>query len=227
MNFYVYVYLDPRKPGTYTYDTLQFNYEPFYVGKGHGNRATRHLRPSFLAKEDNPHKCHIINKIQSEGKEPIIMKVLEGVSELVSLNEEVRIINIIGRRVDGHGPLTNLTLGGNGTKLIGSQNPMYQRNLFQVWEARYGTEEAQRRQILRNERASKTLSENPPWLGKSLPSEMKSKIGASHKGKPLSEEHKRKIGEVGRGKILGPIPLERRKKISEALKGNTNRRKKI
>lgn len=43
-DFYVYVYLDPRKSGEYIYDDLKFNYEPFYVGKGRGDRIISSLR---------------------------------------------------------------------------------------------------------------------------------------------------------------------------------------
>ena len=32
--FYVYAYLDPTKPGKYVYDNIEFEFEPFYVGKG-------------------------------------------------------------------------------------------------------------------------------------------------------------------------------------------------
>jgi hypothetical protein len=37
-SFYVYIYLDPRKPGKFHYGEYCFDYEPFYVGKGKDNR---------------------------------------------------------------------------------------------------------------------------------------------------------------------------------------------
>jgi hypothetical protein len=48
--YYVYLYLDPRKEGKFKYGDYEFDYEPFYVGKGHGNRLFEHLRPSRLNK---------------------------------------------------------------------------------------------------------------------------------------------------------------------------------
>lgn len=41
---YVYIYLDPWKPGEYEYDQFKFEYEPFYVGMGSRSRDTSHLR---------------------------------------------------------------------------------------------------------------------------------------------------------------------------------------
>ena len=43
MESYVYVYLDPRKPGKFIYNDFSFEFEPFYVGKGYGDRAFGHL----------------------------------------------------------------------------------------------------------------------------------------------------------------------------------------
>jgi hypothetical protein len=43
-NFYTYIYLDPRKPGNFKYGKYEFNYEPFYVGKGYNERCYIHLK---------------------------------------------------------------------------------------------------------------------------------------------------------------------------------------
>lgn len=56
--FYVYLYLDPRKPGNYSYQiddkTYHFDYEPFYVGEGKGERMYDHLRESHQNKKNSP-----------------------------------------------------------------------------------------------------------------------------------------------------------------------------
>lgn len=41
--YYVYAYLDPRKPGLYVYGNYKFDYLPFYIGFGKLDRLNRHL----------------------------------------------------------------------------------------------------------------------------------------------------------------------------------------
>jgi len=115
--FYVYVYLDPRKPGKYDYgedDEYSFEYLPYYVGKGHGRRWKGHLSPSSL--KEISHKNHKINKILSEGynQKDFIIKTKENMNESESLDLEMKLIKTIGRADMGDGPLTNLTDGGDG-----------------------------------------------------------------------------------------------------------------
>ena len=63
--FYVYVYLDPRKPGKYKYGEYEFDYEPVYVGKGTNYRLNSHLYEAFSNKNiwKNERKCKRICEI--------------------------------------------------------------------------------------------------------------------------------------------------------------------
>lgn len=113
--FYTYLYLDSRKPGKYIYNDgqLVLDYEPFYVGKGQGNRYNYHLDAAVKINK-NSHKLNKIRKILKENQEPIIIKFLDNVSEQEAFDKEIELIWIIGRYDLGLGPLTNLTNGGEG-----------------------------------------------------------------------------------------------------------------
>lgn len=107
--FYIYVYLDPRYPGEYTYGQYSFEYKPFYVGKG---KDKRHL--AHLVSEDTSYKYRTILKIRSElNKDPIIIKYQEGLAENDAFLLETDMILTIGKFKDG-GPLTNIASGGAG-----------------------------------------------------------------------------------------------------------------
>lgn len=100
--FYVYTLTDPRKDD-----------EPFYVGKGIGYRARSHLRPS--ARDQNNFKMAVIKAIRAEGLEPGIKILEDNLEEQIAFQCESTLISRYGRRVDGSGCLTNLTLGGDGS----------------------------------------------------------------------------------------------------------------
>jgi hypothetical protein len=108
-DYYVYIYLDPRKSGKYVYDDLQFENEPFYVGKGRGYRIYEHLRETRYI---NSYKINKINKIKKEGDAPIIRKIYENLSEKEAFLKEKEIILKIGRLKNG--PLVNFSDGGEG-----------------------------------------------------------------------------------------------------------------
>jgi len=112
MNYYVYVYLDTRKPGNYTYNELIFNYEPIYVGKGKKRRYKNHL--SLRLNMEN-HFYHKLNKIINEGFEPEILIIKDNISENDAFDYEIELIKNIGRLIDNTGTLTNLTTGGEGS----------------------------------------------------------------------------------------------------------------
>ena len=110
-DFYVYVYLDPRKPGLYEYGNLKFTYEPFYVGKGRAYRCYTGLGDG---KKKKSMKATKITAIKNAGYMPIVLKIKEMVIEQVSLDYEISVIEQIGRSETNNGPLTNHTNGGEG-----------------------------------------------------------------------------------------------------------------
>lgn len=114
MDYYVYVYLDPRSPGFYQYGEYDFNYEPFYVGKGRNWRFRNHLLKVKRGKYQNLPKFHTIKQILEAGMEPIIIKYIENLNESESFTIEEDMIQKIGRRDLKRGPLRNLSNGGEG-----------------------------------------------------------------------------------------------------------------
>jgi len=79
IGYYVYLYSDP--------DTKQ----PFYIGKGKGNRCFDHL--SYINASEKVEK---IQEILSAGKEPIIEILVHGVDEETALKVEAAAIDLIG-----------------------------------------------------------------------------------------------------------------------------------
>lgn len=108
--FYVYVYLNPNIEGEFIYGEYVFDYEPFYIGKGFGDRLFHHLK----CKGRNHNKNIIIKDLLRENKTPIILKIKENLSNEDSLILEKEMIKLIGRLDIGTGTLTNLTEGGEG-----------------------------------------------------------------------------------------------------------------
>jgi len=122
-DFYTYLLLDPRVKGYYTYGEYSFEYEPFYVGKGKGDRCKRHLT------EKRTNKCNIekilkIKEIKKKDLIPIIIKIKENITNNEALDLEIDMISKIGRQING-GPLVNLTNGGENPPVhFGDDNPM-------------------------------------------------------------------------------------------------------
>ncbi len=109
--YYTYIYLDPRKPGRYSYKDIGLLFEPIYVGKGKNNRYKAHL--FNYKKHYNPLFGNKLNKIINCGLEPIYI-IRNHNSEELAINDEVSLISLIGRKTQNKGPLLNLTNGGDG-----------------------------------------------------------------------------------------------------------------
>jgi hypothetical protein len=109
--FYTYVYLDPFSPeGEYTYPGIDkvFKHEIFYVGKGTGNRDR-----DFRKREYSQFLNNKINKINKVGREIIIERVYDNISEVEAFIHEAFIIASVGRRDLNLGTAVNLTDGDN------------------------------------------------------------------------------------------------------------------
>lgn len=169
LKYFNYIYLDPRKPGIYTYQNVPFifNYEPFYIGKAASKKRMKsHLSTSLNSKyASGRFKCSLIKAIKSAGLTPIYYSINKNISEFEALENEKFLILKIGRRDLGKGPLTNLKDSDSGN------------TNFKV------SQETKDKMRILN-------------LGKTLSEEHKKKIGLSNKGfiSPITiEAKKRKI----------------------------------
>lgn len=92
MKYYVYQLLDPNSN------------QPFYIGKGSGNRAWTHNE--FKDRNKNPYKDRYIKKLHRQGKEPIVDIVKYFSDEATAYEYEEQLTESIG--LD---KLTNISLG--------------------------------------------------------------------------------------------------------------------
>ena len=140
--YYIYVYLDPRKPGKYHYEGLDFCflYEPFYIGRGCEDRYLDHLTEVLKNyKTSNKIKHGKIRNILKQNLSPFIIILESELSREYCNLKEIEYIRSIGRIDLKNGPLSNLTSGGDGgmldmspklreffsKKFSGSGNPMF------------------------------------------------------------------------------------------------------
>jgi len=121
--FYVYALLDPRKPGKFKYGEFEFTYEPFYIGKGKGDRTSSHkVRSNALVKNK-------LAKIERElGRPHLVNYILTNVPEPRAYEVEELAVSTVGRKNQKKGPLLNLVNGGQGKQqLYGSRESLRRR----------------------------------------------------------------------------------------------------
>ena len=236
--FYVYVYLDPRKIGKYKYGKYMFEFEPFYVGKGHGYRKYDHIYDAKNSNRNNP-KLNKVRKIKRLGLSPYIIETSSLNTEKEANNIECVLISLIGRKDLKKGPLLNLTDGGEGNSGV-IRSVDYRKKFSKIHKNKIVSEETRKK--LSALKKGKKLSEatkdkiRESHLGKKFSLERKrniskarirffkenpeilKSIGDFHRGKVLSTETKQKIREKRKLQIMKPVSEETRRKMSEKAK---------
>jgi len=217
--FYVYVYLDPRKSGEYVYGDFKFGYEPFYVGKGYGRRYKRHLSKSNYNKSKT-YKNNRIKFLKENNFNIEIVKVKENLLESEAFNLEIELIKRIGRFDLGVGPLCNHTDGGEGS--TGGKRKTKGKTLEEI----HGIEKASEIKIKLSNSHKSDIQKI-----KKLPKPRHEWI--TNKGKTLEEIHGEERGKVIKEKIIKNLVLkktgdtlsdETKEKIRKSLLGNTRRK---
>lgn len=112
-DFYIYFILDTRKE-KYEKDGYSFSHEPFYIGKGTGNRYK-------IKWGRNKQLLNRINEVEKSGNK-IKYITLGGYNESEAFEAEKHMISLIGRQNQNTGPLLNLQDGGKGSFSYINQN---------------------------------------------------------------------------------------------------------
>lgn len=121
MSHYIYIYLDPRKPGIFNYEEISFQFEPFYVGVSknddrqfdHLNGAKQYLKIGKANERyRNNRKIYKIAKILNDGYDPIIIEFKTNLEEIEAYKLEAVLVSTIGRLRLNEGPLLNYLPGG-------------------------------------------------------------------------------------------------------------------
>lgn len=189
---YVYMLVDPR------------NNQPFYVGKGRGNRCRFHLdEAKYYTKRKSP-KLNKIRKLFSLGMEPVIVKVEENVTDAQAIDLEVL---LIAEMRDIGIPLTNMTDGGDGAqgyrhteenKRIASER---QKNRIMTEEHKQRMRKPKSEQGRANiAKARLTTSYRPSEETKLKTSKALLGRPSPMKGKTHTDEAHAKMSAVGKGK---------------------------
>lgn len=98
LGYYVYLLIDPRDG------------EPFYVGKGVGNRINHHLLDALVVRKDEKKKIQTVRAIQEVGLDVSLKILRHGLTEEEAFEVESAVIDYIGQN-----NLTNLVMGHHST----------------------------------------------------------------------------------------------------------------
>lgn len=193
--FYVYLL---RRPDKIWADGKA---QPFYVGKGSGNRVRVHL----WRKGCNPYKENVVQKIIAMGMEVISEKVYEDLSEEEAFEKERELIKFYGRENNGTGILCNMTDGGEGTsgwELSDETKDKMSNSHLGDKNINYGKP---RSDSVKNKISLATTGRKLPketldkLIGRKLTDEHKKNISLAGTGRKQTEEAKEKVAASKRG----------------------------
>lgn len=168
--YYVYVLLDPRKEGSFTYGDYVFPYKPFYVGKGIRNRWRVH---TYRCREhENVLRSRIIKKLMSLDCKYYCAKVFYTENETEAYKVEQTLITSMGLLINNTGILTNLDTGLYEARLPPTEEQREKMRLGRLGK-KHSKETIE--QISRN-RKGKMLGENHHWYGTHLSEDQKTNL---------------------------------------------------
>lgn len=179
--------------------------DPFYVGKGHGERLNEHEALKESGRTFNRHKHHTIRRcLTTLGYVPKDV-FADSLTEVDAFDLERALIAWWGRRDLGAGCLTNLTDGGEGTA-----GCVYSAEQRAQNSARLKGRKRSPRSPETRERISMALTAKPKSPAH------RERLRLASTGKVQSSEARAKNSAANTGRIVGG---ETRLKLSLALKG--------
>lgn len=211
--YYVYAYLDRERKATYQYGDFTFSYEPFYIGKGIRNRkdwykyVKKGIDPSSPYVESHSLKINKLHKMISSGNEPIVLVICENMSENDAFILEKKLIQLIGKRIDNSGPLTNVTDGGEGGTFRHTITPEHAKLLYEgrknkgFHKMNDKTKEALRQSKKNGWKPSEdsikrySAAAKRNMTGRILDENWRKSIGESLRNIPKTEKHKNAISK--------------------------------
>jgi hypothetical protein len=190
---YVYMLIDPRTQN------------PFYVGKGKGNRCHFHVQEAKYYSKRKSVKLNKIRKLLSLGMEPIVVKVEENVSDSQAIEFECLLISEMR---DLGIKLANMTDGGDGAQGY-KHTEEHKRFMSETQKGRVFSEETKQKmrkpkspegraaiaaarlatsyrpsEETKRKTSQSLLGRPSPMMGKVHSKESRAKMSIARKGKP-------------------------------------------